>query len=344
MKNLLKVILLFLLASSDGFAQNTFWNAGLYSFFDNTEFGHSSYQIPQTMAGVRFAPELGLRWDSVNSITTGFNMLHEFGSAKAIDDFSLTAYYQFDKKPFRFLMGAFPRSYAVEKYPRIFFQDSLAYFRPNINGILWEYSSGKLFLNLWLDWTSRQSLEDHEAFFMGFSGRYQSGVLYLQEFAYMFHFAGRMNPVVDEALHDNGLLHTSAGLDFSDRSVFTRLEINAGWITGLDRARSDNTGWIVRQGFLSEARIEYKRIGLFNTFYSGNGQMHYYDDHDNELYWGDPIYRAKTYNRSDFYIDFIKNNQISTRLIYSLHLTENTIYHEQALKVSVNINNLRFKR
>ncbi|MDQ1333015.1 MAG: hypothetical protein QG576_1050 [Bacteroidota bacterium] len=344
MKNLLKVILLFLIVSADGYAQETFWNAGLYSFFDNTEFGHSSYQIPQTMAGVRFAPELGLRWDSVNSITLGCNMLHEFGSARAIGDFFPSAYYQFDKKPFRFLMGAFPRSYAVERYPRIFFQDSLTYYRPNINGMLWEYYSGKLFLNLWLDWTSRQSVEAHEAFFMGFSGKYQYGILYLQEFTYMFHFAGRMNPVVDEALHDNGLVHTSAGLDFSDLSVFTRLEINAGWIAGLDRARSDNTGWIVQHGFLSEARIEFKRIGLFNTFYAGNGQMHYYDDHDNELYWGDPIYRAKTYNRSDFYIDFIKDNTISTRLIYSLHFAENTIYHEQALKVSVNLNALRFKR
>ena len=344
MKTILKVILLFFIVSTEGISQETFWNAGVYSFFDNTEFGHSAVQIPQTMAGVRFAPELGLKWDSVNSITLGGNMLHEFGSNIAIGDFSPTAYYMFDKKPFRFLMGAFPRNYAVERYPRIFFQDSLTYYRPNINGILWEYSVRNIFLNLWLDWTSRQSVNDREAFFVGFSGKYKYGIFYIQEFAYMFHFAGKMDPVVDEALHDNWLVHASAGLDLSDKTIFSRLEINGGWVCGLDRARLDHTGFIFQNGFISEARIEYKRIGLFNTFYSGEGQMHYYDDHDNELYWGDPIYRAKTYNRSDFYIDFIKNNIVSTRLIYSLHFAENSMYHEQALKISVNLNSLKIRR
>jgi hypothetical protein len=179
----------------------------------------------------------------------------------------------------------------------------------------------------------------HEAFFMGFSGKFKPGVFYVQQFTYMFHFAGKMNPVIDEALHDNGVLLTSAGLDFSGKTIFDRLEINGGWIVGLDRARSDGTGWIVHHGFLSEAMIEYKQIGLFNTFYSGEGQMYYYNDHDNELYWGDPFYRAQQYNRSDFYIDFIKNKIVSTRLIYSLHFTENRMYHEQALKVSVNLSN-----
>jgi hypothetical protein len=283
MKSPLRIILLFFLISAEGISQKPTWNVGLYPFFDNTEFGHSAIQIPQTMAGVRFAPGVGLQFDSIQSINIGINILHEFGSDKAIGDFFPTAYYEFDKKPFRFLMGAFPRKFALERYPRIFFQDSLTYYRPNINGILWEYSRKQLLLSLWLDWTSRQSHEMHEAFFMGFSGKFKPGVFYVQQFTYMFHFAGKMNPVIDEALHDNGVLLTSAGLDFSGKTIFDRLEINGGWIVGLDRARSDGTGWIVHHGFLSEAMIEYKQIGLFNTFYSGEGQMYYYNDHDNEL-------------------------------------------------------------
>ena len=239
-------------------------------------------------------------------------------------------------------MGAFPRNYALERYPRIFFQDSITYYRPNINGILWEYSSKQLLINLWLDWTSRQTTVNHETFFVGFSGKYKPGVFYLQHFSYMFHFAGKKDPVIEEALHDNLMFLTSIGLDFQNKTIFDRLEINAGWVTGLDRARSDRTGWFVHHGFLSEARIEYKHIGLFNTFYAGNGQMYYYEDHENELYWGDPFYRTKTYNRSDFYIDFIISKIVSTKLIYSLHFTEHNIYHEQALKVSVNLNRIRF--
>ena len=223
------------------------------------------------------------------------------------------------------------------------FRDSLAYYRPNMNGILVDYSHNNLSANLWLDWTSRQSHENREAFFVGFSGRYDMGIFYVQQFSYMFHFAGKMDPVINEALHDNIMLLTSLGLDLSGRTIFDRLEINAGYVNGLDRARSDNTGWLVHNGFLSEAFIEYKRFGLFNTFYAGEGQMFFYEDHDNELYWGDPFYRTNTYNRSDFYLDFLRNDIVNARLLFSFHFTEKNIYNEQALKVSVNLNNIRLK-
>jgi hypothetical protein len=129
------------------------------------------------------------------------------------------------------------------------------------------------------------------------------------------------------------------GLDFSGKTIFNQLDINGGWAVGLDRARADQSGWIIQQGFLMETRIEYKAIGIFNTFYSGRGQMYYYSDHSNELYWGDPFYRAKTYNRSDLYVNFIRNKFVDLRLVYSLHFAENTMYHEQSLKVIFNLNN-----
>ena len=343
MKTLFRLILLCLAISIDGYSQQITWQAGLFSFFDNTEFGHSSVQIPQTMAGVRIAPEICLKFDTVHSIVAGINMLHEYGSRNAIDDFSPTAYYMYDRKPFRFLAGAFPRNLAIDSYPRIFFRDSVTFYRPAMNGILWEYSRNRFFADIWLDWTSRQSHINREAFFIGFSGKYNRGIFYVQNFSYMFHFAGKMDPVTNEALHDNLLLLTSAGLDLSNKTFFDKLGINAGYITGLDRARADNTGWIVHNGFLSEAVIEYKRCGLFNTFYAGDGQMFFYEDHDNELYWGDPFYRTNIYNRSDIYIEVIRNKSVNARLSFSLHFTERNIYNEQALKVSVNLNNIRLK-
>lgn len=343
MKNTIGIILMYLVVSFNASSQQIGWQAGLYSFFDNAEFGHSLVQIPQTMAGVRFSPGLFLRFDSVHTISAGINMLHEYGSSGVIDNLSPTAYYMYNKKPVRFVAGAFPRDFALDKYPRIFFTDSIRYYRPNINGILVDYSRENLSANLWLDWTSRQSPENREAFFVGFSGKYKRGIFYVSQFSYMFHFAGKMNPVVDEALHDNIMMLTSLGLDLSEKTFLDRLEVNAGYVTGLDRARADNTGWLVHNGFLSEVFIEYKRFGLFNTFYAGDGQMSYYEDHDNELYWGDPFYRTNSYNRSDFYLDFLRNDIVNARLYFSFHLTEKNIYNEQALRVSVNLNNIRLK-
>ena len=341
MKTLFWILFSVLLISSDAFSQEKNWKLDLFNFFDNTEFGGSAVKIPQTMSGVFVAPEFGFVWDSVHKANIGVNLLHEYGSATAIDKFYPTAYYEFCKAPLRFIMGAFPRSREIENYPRLFFQDSISYYRPNINGVYSEYRKGQSYLNLWLDWNGRKSETVREAFFIGFSGRYKPGIFYLQHFGYLYHFAKTTDPVVEEVLHDNVLLLTSAGVDLSQKSCFRKLEANAGWVIGLERARTDNTGWITSNGLLIETRLEYKWFGLFNSFYKGGGLMYYYNDYGNDLYWGDPVYRAKTYNRSDFYVTFLFSRKVNIELTYSFHFLESRVYHEQMLKVTVNLNSLK---
>ena len=326
--------------SVEAYSQDLLWKAKIYSFFDNTEFSQSEFKVPQTMSGVQVAPEIGLRWDSVHIIGGGVNLLHEFGSSEPVDKLYLTAYYEFSKKQYRFLMGAFPRDNVLDKYPRIFFQDSISYYRPNINGIFWEIHNSGDYLNLWLDWTSQISETVRETFFMGLSGRYNINTFYVQHFGYMFHYAKDLDPVVEKGIHDNGLFLTSAGIDLSGKTFLNVLDINAGWAAGVERARAEDSGWVINNGLLVETRLEYKLLGLFNTLYIGEGQMAFYKDHSNQLYWGDPIYRAGNYNRTDFYLNFIRNNKVNLRLTYSLHFAEGRMYHEQMLKAAINLNNL----
>lgn len=340
MKTSFCILVSFLLLCSGAFAQQKNWQLNVYSFFDNTEFGRSAVKIPQTMAGVQVAPEFGVVWDTVNKANIGVNLLHEFGSPNAIDKFYPTAYYESGRGPFRFLMGAFPRL-CIENYPRLFFQDSISYYRPNINGIFTEYRKGCNYFNVWLDWTGRQSKTLNEEFFIGFSGKYKTGIFYLQHFGAMFHYAGKMDPVVEEPLHDNLLFLTSAGIDLSGGTCFSKLEANAGWAIRLERSRADNSGWIASKGFLIETRLEYKWIGMFNTFFSGNNMMHYYNVLGNKLYWGDPSYRSGTSDRSDFYIRFLQSYSVDLQLTYSLTFMESRIYHEQMLKLIVNLNSLK---
>jgi len=332
----LSVIFLFILPGTAR-SQDFTWKCGLFSFFDNVEFAKSEYKKPQTMSGIMIFPEAGLQWDSVHSISAGINILREFGSKDVIDDMFFTAYYSYQKAPFRFVMGAFPREYALKRYPRVFFQDSVGYYRPNINGILWEASLKRFNANIWLDWTGRQSPEQNETFLLGISGHYAFNTLYFQFFSYMFHFAAKMNPVISESLHDNGLMLFSAGIDLKGKTGFDELDINAGIVTGMERSRGENTGWINQTGFLSECNIEKWNAGIFNSLYIGDGQMHFYNKHGNKLYWGDPIYRAKVYNRLDMYISLFKNRNIRSRITYSLHFAEGRIYHEQLLGLNVNL-------
>jgi len=337
-------LIILLLITSEAISQERYWKLNFFSFFDNTEFNKTTFQIPQTMSGLIVAPEVGLGWDSVHRVNLGLSLVHEFGSVNAVDYYYPTAYYELNRKPYRFIMGAFPRNYAIEKYPRIFFQDSISYYRPNINGIFWEMAKDQNYINLWLDWTGRQAAGVREAFFIGFSGRIRQGILYGQHFGYMYHYASRMDPVVHEPLHDNILLLTSVGVDLAGKTIFSKLETDAGWVAGLERSREFQAGWIKQNGLLINSKIEYRIFGLYNTFYKGRGIMHFYNDHDNLLYWGDPVYRANTYNRSDIILNFLADKKVNISLIYSLHFVESSISHEQVLKVSVDLNNYQSNR
>ncbi|MDR0560006.1 MAG: hypothetical protein LBG92_07525 [Prevotellaceae bacterium] len=345
MRNLF-LIAVFILGSffNQVFSQNFLWNANLRPFFQNTEFGFSKVQMPQTMAGVHLAPEVGVGWDeNKHRIFAGVDVMHEWGSNKMIDFSDITAYYEYDGKPFRFYAGAFPRHLTLEKYPRMFFQDSINNYRPIINGFFLEFNSNRDYLNLWLDWTSRQTTERHEAFFMGWSGRYNFDFLYGQHFGYMFHYAGVMNPQIEEGLHDNGLALTSLGVDFAPKTEFEKLEANIGWSVGLERDRSIGN-WHFPHGLVSEIKIEYQGLGLHNTYYRGKSQQVFYGNYGNKLYWGDPIYRSKEYNRSDFYISFLDTDFATIKVIYSLHFTEQTVYHDQSFSASFNLGNLKRKK
>jgi hypothetical protein len=151
----------------------------------------------------------------------------------------------------------------------------------------------------------------------------------------MFHFAGRKDPFIDEALHDNIMMVNSAGIDLSGKSFLSRLEGSLGWVLGLERARADNTGWIWMNGLQVDVTAEYRFAGIRNSLYAGRGQMHFYNDHENDLYWGDPAYRAGLYNRSDIYIKFLKKRGVDLELTWSLHFLEGKLFNEQMLKLRV---------
>jgi hypothetical protein len=299
--------------------------------------------MPQTMAGVHFAPEAGLNLKGKHRIFAGIDLLHEYGSNKAVDFYDPVIYYEYAGRPFRFYAGAIPRRLVLDRYPRMFFQDSIANYRPTINGVFWEYSVNGSYANVWLDWASRQTHTRHESFFMGWSGRYHHGLFYAQHFGYMFHFAGVMAPEIYESIHDNGLILSSIGIDLAKKTGFAKLETNIGWSMGIERDRGIGV-WHKPQGILSETKVEYRGLGVFNTYYKGDSQQTYYSDHGNELYWGDPIYRSKEYDRVDLYINFIQTEAVKLRFTYSLHLTEKQLYHEQAFYATFNLDNLKNKK
>jgi len=324
------------------FSQEILWKAGVQSFFENNEFAKSKVNIPQTMAGVHLAPEIGLKWNDNHRIFAGFDAMHEWGSDKTVDFFNPLVYYEFSGKHFRFYTGAFPRKLALGKYPRMFFRDSIQNYRPTITGMFWEYVEGNNYMNVWLDWVSRQTYTRREAFFLGWSGKYAMNIFYGQHFGYMLHFAHTMQPERTGGLHDNLLMLTSLGVDLASKTNFEKLEANAGWVVGLERDRSlDN--WKTPQGFMSEAIIEYKGLEIHHILYKGKGQQIFCADHGSALYWGDPMYRTELYNRTDLSVWFYKSNVVNLKMTWSLHFAEQTMYHSQLFTASFELDNLKRK-
>ncbi|MDR0794900.1 MAG: hypothetical protein LBE79_02425 [Tannerella sp.] len=324
------------------FSQEFLWKAGIYNFLENNEFAQSKVQIPQTMSGVHLTPEIGMKWDEIHRIVAGFDAMHEYGSNKFADYFNPIAYYELAGKSFRFYMGAFPRKSTLAKYPRIFFQDSIHNYRPTVQGIFWEYASHGDYFNVWLDWINRQTESKREAFFVGWSGRYNMNLFYGQHFGYMFHFANVKNPKIPRSLHDHILIWTSLGVDLSTKTHFERLEANIGWIAGMERDRSIGE-WICPQGLLSEIKVGYKGLELFNTFYKGQSQQIFRNTLGNELYWGDPIYRTRAYDRLDLSVWFYRSNVVNLKMTWAVHFTEKTQYHSQLFSATFDFDNLKKK-
>ena len=327
------------------FSQEFLYKAGLHNFLDNNEFAGCPVGFSQTMAGVHLVPQIGLQWDTKHRIFAGIDALHEYGSKKAIGYYDPIAYYEFDSNPFRFYLGAFPRKMALDRYPLFFFQDSINNYRPVMNGFFWEYYSKKDdYLNIWLDWTSRQTFTERETFFMGWSGRYNKDIFYGQHFGYMFHFARTANPDDNAAVHDNGRIWTALGVDLSSKTILDELDINAGWAVGLEQDRNVLNDWYCPHGLLSQIRLEYKGIGVFNTYYNGGSQGKKFDKYGSQLYWNDRLYQASRYNRLDGYLYFLKTDVVSLKFVFSLHFLEPGVFTSQQFFATFDLDNIKNKK
>jgi len=345
MKKSFVVLLLLFGTGISVFSQEILYKAGLHNFFDNNEFAGCPVGYSQTMAGVHVVPQIGLEWDKKHRIFAGVDAMHEYGSDKFAGYYDPIAYYEFDSNPFRFYMGAFPRKMALDKYPLFFFQDSINNYRPVMTGVFWEYYSKKGdYLNLWLDWTNRQTFSERETFFMGWSGRYNRDIFYGQHFGYMFHFAGTSDPEKNTPLHDNGRVWTALGIDLSSKTSLDELDINAGWAIGLEQDRRVLAKWHCPQGLLSQIKAEYRGVGLFNTYYKGGSQGIFYDEYGSQLYWHDRLYRATRYDRLDGYLYFLKTDVVTLKFIFSLHFVESGMFSSQQFYATFDLDNLKNKK
>lgn len=308
------------------YAQNLEGNLNFHGFADNREYARSN-RFSETIFGMRVSPEVGLLVDSTHRVRIGFNAMHEFGSPKFTNQIDVVAYYQYMKQNWNFYLGAFPRQGLISDFPRAILNDTLNYYRPNVEGMLVKYENANWKEVIFIDWTSRQTATARENFIFGFSGTYKKDVFFVSHYAMMLHNAGPGVPILDDHIQDNGAATVKVGLDLSRRTFLDSLTLNVGGMMSFERTRTVG-GWQTPKGLLLEMSMEYHKFGITNSFYKGEGH---------HLIMGDKFYTSKTYNRTDLTWRPIIYKNLEAKLALSFHFVDGVVDSQQAFGLRYNL-------
>ncbi len=289
-----------------------------HGFVDNREYAKSG-RNSQTILGSRIGGEIGLFIDSAHRIRVGANALQEFGDNEFVRSVIPTIYYQYKYKRIDFYLGAFPRYPYLKEYPRLLLNDTLDYYRPNIEGMLLNYKGNKFYGSLWIDWTGKQSQNTRETFLVGLDARLNLGKFFISHYGYMYHKAFSDNPA-NEYLEDNGISLLKIGVGLKDVGVLDSLTLSAGSSVSFERMRS-LTGMNIPKGFVADIDVNYRQFFLQNSFYKGEGHR---------LILGDSFYTSKTYNRLDLGWKPLATKNLEGKLKFSFHFVDGTMDNQQS--------------
>ena len=323
------IALFSLFASAIATAQTTLdVNFNGSGFLDNREY-KDFVARSRTYSGTRTALDFGLNIDSANSFVVGANAIHEFGARPYFLKVDPIAYYRFKNKNWLFHIGEFPREGLLDDYPRALLNDTLRYYRPNVEGMLLRFNNNKNFKEtFWLDWVSRQTVTDREQFLFGLSGKYSpfgKGPFYISHYFLLLHDAGSASDA--NAITDNGGAQLKLGVDLSHRTFLDSLSIEAGGMTSIERTRGV-TGLRLPKGFIATAYLSWHWIALYDEFYSGQGST---------IYYGDAFYEKKFYNRLDFMFTAFSASRLKGQFIFSVHRTPGFTSNQEAFRVTYDL-------
>lgn len=333
-------MLMLFLCTKNSIGQNLDIHFNGFGFMDNREYS-AFRERSRTYSGARAELDLGVNLDSVNHFRFGVNGIHEFGANPFFLKADPVIYYNFTgKKGWLFNIGSFPREGLITDYPIALLNDTLSYYRPNVQGLLTSYQSPWGKETIWIDWVSRQTNTEREQFIFGASGVYlpnPSGPFFLSHYFMLMHDAGAAILLPNDHINDNGGGQIRVGLDFSHKTILDSLSIAAGGMISLERTRGVD-GFQIPKGFVSEIFLSYKHFAFRDNFYAGEGH---------HITYGDSFYSKKLYNRVDLiYTPFIYK-RITGSFILSLHQSPGYLGDsQQAFKLRYDIsrkNLVRFK-
>ena len=322
MKNRLFLVLISLYLFMGIKAQDKYVLQGEYvGFLDNREY-FNSHNRAQTMFGNRLDLGLQFQVDSIQKVFVGFDYVYEFGAPANAKPIIPTIYYAYKNTNIDFSFGAFPRSGKLD-YPHLLLTDTLDYYKPNIEGVLLNLKSNIAHQNVWIDWTGRQSETVNESFLAGTSGNIHKGILFIENYLYMYHHAAKS--IRDSLFHirDNGGGMLLAGLDLR-KQYFVKFAVGSAF--SYDRYRPNK--YQINKGLFAQILFQHSFFGLRLIHYRGDGLS---------LAYGDGFYSADNYTRIDGEIHFFHQKTIELFLQLSVHVLERDINTSQKLILKIKL-------
>lgn len=325
----LPLLFIALLAAVTAYAQDIGWQVRFHGFADNREYAHSG-RYSQSILGVRIAPEIYFSLDSSHFLHAGINYLHEFGSQEGVSGSVLpTIYYNYKRKGIDFYIGMFPREGLLSGQHRAILNDTLRYYRPNIEGLLWRYTGNTFQQQVWIDWTSRQTATEREQFLAGISGQVHMGMAYVSHQITLWHNAGSKAAAGTDQLpiHDNGAAMLKIGADLSRLTVLDSLDVSGGGLIAYDRLRGVYD-WQTPKGFIADLYAAYRKFFIVNSFYAGERLP---------IVYGDRFYTATRYNRIDLGWKPLQYKGLEGRFTFSIHMTPGAVDNQQQFSLRYRI-------
>lgn len=290
--------------------------------FDNREY-FSEFGFPQTIFGARLNTSLCFDLDSLQGFDAGFNYMYEFGGSLNALPPQLNLYYHYTSKYLDMAFGSFPRRNRVV-YPKCFLNDTLYYYRPNIEGAYIAYLNEWLDVSGFIDWTGRVSEERRESFLIGLNSQFSMNNFIIEPSFIMYHNAKSYNPMDTVHLQDNGIMSVLLGYELENNTPLS-FRISSGIIASYNRYRPDDFSW--GRGIISDIELKYTIFGFKGNYYRGTAILFEY---------GDPFYRSGNYSRLDFYLDPFRNTKVSSKVGWSLHyIPGEGIHNSQQVLISV---------
>lgn len=306
-------------------------------FLDNREY-KTFIPRSRTYSGTRTALDFGLNLDSLHHFVVGVNALHEFGAKPFFTQVDPIAYYKYESKNWLFSAGMFPRQGVLSDYPRALLNDTLRYYRPNVQGLLARYQNEHFTETGWIDWVSRQTATEREQFIFGFSGKYKpvvKGPFYLSHYFLLMHDAGAEVLLPTDRINDNGGGQIRLGLDLSHKTILDSLSFEAGGMMSFERERGID-GFKTPKGFVASVFLSYKRFALFDEFYKGQGS---------NIIYGDSYYSKSIYNRLDVIYTPFLSKHIKGQFIFSFHFSPGNLNdNQQAFRITYDLGRKVLKR